>query len=82
MKKRKFNKPPLSYQDQLNIWKDRGLLVKNESRAIRYLSNISYYRLSAYAIPFQKEKDVFSSGTNFNDILSLYIFDRELRILS
>lgn len=81
MRKRKFHKAPLSYQDQLENWKKRGLNVEDEPRAIRYLSNISYYRLSAYAIPFQKEKDKFNTGVDFNDILSLYIFDRELRLL-
>ncbi len=81
MSKKKFNKAPLSYQGQLETWKDRGLNVADEQRAIRYLSNISYYRLSAYAIPFQKEKDTFNSDVDFNDILSLYIFDRELRLL-
>lgn len=81
MRKRKFHKTPLSYQDQLETWKKRGLNVEDEPRAIRYLSNISYYRLSAYAIPFQKEKDKFNDGVDFNDILSLYIFDRELRLL-
>jgi abortive infection bacteriophage resistance protein len=76
-----YKKPPLTHQEQINLWKSRGLSVTNESRAIRYLTNISYYRLSAYALPFQLEKDVFDEGTDFNDILNLYLFDRELRLL-
>jgi len=76
-----FNKQPLSYQDQLEVWKKRGLIITDEARAIRYLTNVSYYRLSAYAIPLQSEKDKFYEGTTFNDILNLYIFDRELRLI-
>lgn len=76
-----FKKPPFTHQEQVNLWKDRGLTVADEPRAIHYLTNISYYRLSAYALPFQLEKDVFDAGTDFNDILNLYLFDRELRLL-
>lgn len=76
-----YTKPPLSYKAQLDLWKSRGLTIDDEPKAIRYLSNISYYRLSAYALPFQKEKDVFDLGTDFNQLLNLYIFDRELRLL-
>jgi len=76
-----YKKLPLTYLEQLNLMKSRGLNVADENRAIRYLTNISYYRLSAYALPFQKEKDVFDNGTDFQDILNLYLFDRELRLL-
>jgi abortive infection bacteriophage resistance protein len=76
-----YKKLPLTYLEQLNLMKSRGLNVADENRAIRYLTNISYYRLSAYALPFQKEKDVFDEGTDFRDILNLYLFDRELRLL-
>lgn len=76
-----YNKPPLSYQQQVDLWKSRGLTFNDEARAIRYLTNISYYRLSAYAIPLQSKKDVFDENTSFSDILNLYLFDRELRLL-
>ena len=76
-----FNKQPLSYIDQAKVWESRGLIITDKARAIRYLTNVSYYRLSAYAIPLQTKKDVFNKGTTFDDILNLYIFDRELRLL-
>ncbi len=33
---------------------ERGLVFLDESKAERYLSNISYHRLSAYIYPFYK----------------------------
>nr|WP_318384429.1 Abi family protein [uncultured Enterobacter sp.] len=81
---RPFKKPAMSPAEQLEQWHGRGLIIPDNDRAIRYLSHISYYRLSAYAIPFYKSGDdthFFKNGTNFDDILSLYIFDRELRLL-
>lgn len=76
-----YNKPPLTHQQQAALWMSRGLLVPDIPRAIRYLANISYYRLSAYVLPFQQVKDVFDLGTTFDHILDLYLFDRELRLL-
>lgn len=81
MSKKAYNKPPLTYQEQVALWNKRGLKAPDTHRAIRYLNHISYYRLSAYAIPFQKQKDKFDANTEFEDVLQLYLFDRELRIL-
>lgn len=76
-----YSKPPLTYQEQLALLSSRGLVIQHSERAIHYLTNISYYRLSAYAIPLQTKKDVFVSGTTFDDVLNLYLFDRELRLI-
>lgn len=79
-----FSKPAMSPQEHLEQWKARGLNVPDEERAVRYLSFISYYRLSAYAIPFcipGDEKHTFKPDINFDDVLTLYVFDRELRLL-
>jgi len=81
MAKKKFTKPATTYAEQIKIWDDRHLQVPDGFRAQSYLSHISYYRLSAYCIPFQKVKDVFDDKTTFDDILNLYMFDRELRLI-
>lgn len=81
MKKRVYNKKPLSFAEQLQQLKDRNLTVTDEASALHYLAQISYYRLSAYFLPYQKVKDRFDDGTTFNQILDTYSFDRELRLL-
>jgi abortive infection bacteriophage resistance protein len=88
MSKVPYNKPPLTFQDQVKALKERGLIINDEERANRYLQNINYYRLSAYFIPFEQSGyDIenrnhnFISNTSFDDIINLYIFDRELKIL-
>lgn len=52
-----YNKPHLTYQQQIELLKNRGLIVKDEQFAIIKLQHISYYRLSAYFLPFQSTKD-------------------------
>ncbi len=78
-----YLKPPLTIEEQLALWQSRGLHLEDQERASRYLSVISYYRLSAYCLPFKVagSEHVFRAGTTFNDILSLYVFDRQLRLL-
>lgn len=77
-----FNKPEKSNTELIAEWKKRGLLIPDEQRAQHYLDFISYYRLSAYSIPFQTSAShQFRPNTSFDNILDLYIFDRELRLL-
>ncbi len=81
MSKKNYNKTPLSFQDQVSLLKQRDLIIDNEPKAIDYLQEISYYRLSAYFLPYQKIKDKFNPSTNFKQIIETYSFDRELRLL-
>ena len=70
-------------QDQISLLKSRGLRIPDEARAARYLGNISYYRLSGYMYPFlaDTKQHLYKKGAAFEDILDLYRFDRELRLL-
>jgi abortive infection bacteriophage resistance protein len=76
-----YKKKPLTYTEQVQLLKSRGLQIEDVTRAERYLGEISYYRLSAYYIPFCKTKDRFTEGVSFEQILDLYLFDRELRLI-
>ena len=79
----KFNKPSLSYQDQLKHLERRGLVVTDRREAVHYLSHLNYYRLSAYLLPFEQDHATHQliPGTTFDQVLNLYVFDRELRLL-
>lgn len=76
-----YSKPPTSYTEQLSLLKSRGVIVKDVASAEQYLSIVGYYRLSAYCIPFEKSRHVFRPNTTFEQIQSLYEFDRNLRFL-
>jgi abortive infection bacteriophage resistance protein len=80
----KFTKQPLTFEQQFESLKNRGLSFGNQEKASHYLSNISYYRLRAYTYPFQDNKDSnhpFIRPVSFEEIIELYVFDRRLRIL-
>ena len=68
----------------VKLLQTRGLIINDSVNAERYIRNIGYYRLSAYMHPllsFPKEKHCFKANTNFKQILSLYRFDKKLRLL-
>lgn len=74
------------YPQLIQTLKDRGLIVADEKKAIDFLKQVHYYRLSAYFIPFQypkdsAQKDTFKDNVTFEDIANLYCFDSELREL-
>jgi abortive infection bacteriophage resistance protein len=81
MAKKKYSKKPLSFEEQLQLLKDRNLIVDNDIKALSHLRGISYYRLSAYYLPFQMNKDLFNQNTSFQEIIDTYSFDRQLRLL-
>jgi abortive infection bacteriophage resistance protein len=79
-----YDKPHLDFPAQLERLKQNGLHIHNDAFAIKKLSHINYYRLSAYFLPFQYPKnsdkpDQFFEGVTFKDISNLYDFDAALR---
>lgn len=81
-----YNKPPLTYKEQVKLLESRGLIFPDKQRAERQLANISYYRLSAYMLPFKQREseaivDRFNDNTTWDMVYDLYVFDRKLRLL-
>ncbi|MEG9533977.1 hypothetical protein [Mannheimia indoligenes] len=66
-----FIKPAKSNSELVQQWKERGLIIPDETRAERYLEHISYYRFSAYTIPFQQ---LGNTHINLSLIPNLMIF--------
>lgn len=79
-----YFKAPLSISDQISRLSGRGLIISDVQFAERKLSNISFYRLRAYTYPFQNNLDPnhpFIKKVTFEEIISFYEFDRDLRLL-
>lgn len=91
-----YKKPYLTFHEQLDLLKSRGMEIADEDRAISYLDKTGYYRLSAYwyslrnlvldqdgrtgAITTTRD-DTFYPGSTFQNVLDLYVFDKRLRLL-
>jgi abortive infection bacteriophage resistance protein len=90
-----YTKPYLTFKEQLELLKSRGLEVTNDSVALEYLRRLGYYRLSGYWYPCRQliplpahqsrpirpqRKDDFMHGSRFQDAVELYVFDKKLRL--
>lgn len=81
-----YNKPPLTINQQIEKLELRGLTISNHQGAQQCLTNVGFYRLSAYFIPYEKppadkRNHQFQDTTEFDDIFRLYTFDQKLRLL-
>ena len=75
-------KPATTFEEQLDLLKQRNLSIDNEKLALEFLGEVNYYRLSAYLLPFRKlNSECYQEGTLFSTIYRLYEFDRKLRSL-
>lgn len=92
-----YTKPHLTYPQQLDLLKGRGLAIADEAQALWLLEALGYYRLSGYFYPFRAPSDpliingkpvrqprlsTFMNGATFEQVSSLYKFDQSLRLLA
>ncbi|WP_316746879.1 Abi family protein [Pedobacter gandavensis] len=77
-----YKKHALTIDEQIHQLNKRGLITGEDAN--HFLSHISYYRLAGYWWPMQKEPKEdhsFKENSKFSDVIALYNFDRELRIV-
>ncbi|MCE4304310.1 Abi family protein [Xanthomonas hortorum pv. vitians] len=84
----------LTFGQQLQRLKGRGLEVADDDAALQQLQQLGYYRLSAYWYPMRQSgpvqidgilgwevKNEFAAGASFEQAVALYQFDKKLRVL-
>lgn len=78
-----YTKQPIDYPQQIQMLKERGLIIKDERQALEQLQIISYFRLANYLRPMEQDKEnhTFKPYSTFENALNLYYFDKELRAL-
>lgn len=86
MASEKYSKPSLTIDQQIEFLTSQGLQIKDRGLAHHVLSTVSYYRLSAYLLPFKQPHEnasprLFKENATLEKIWQLYQFDRELRLL-
>jgi len=77
------NKESRTIAEQIALLKKRGMLLKDEQKAAFYLNHISYYRLKGYWWDMQTDfiNHYFATNSCFEDVISRYNFDRQLRLI-
>lgn len=75
-------------EQQITLLESRGLTISDKVKAQEILEDIGYYRLGFYLFPFEKtypnlnnRSHEYIEGANFDDVVNLYYFDCDLRLL-
>jgi len=76
----RYDKRPLTFEEQANLLISRGLIAE-KSLLIERLTNVNYYRLSGYLYPYRNPDDSFHPKTTFETVWRHYTFDRRFRLL-
>ena len=67
--------------EQIEIFKHKGLIIKDEKYAKQILLRENYFFLNGYRHLFMKSKDerTYKEGATFEELYSLFLFDRSFR---
>jgi abortive infection bacteriophage resistance protein len=78
-----FKQLPLTIDEQIDLLKQKKLIIEDEAKAKYWLSHVSYYRLKHYTFSFKNINDNnnFIPNTTFKQVLDLYLFDRKLKLV-
>lgn len=78
-----YTKQPIDLPGQVEMLKERGLIIEDEQYTLECLRIISYFRLANYLRPMEYDKVVhrFKPDSRFENAISLYYFDKKLRTL-
>ena len=82
-----YQKLATTIDQQVGLLRERGMAWRDEALVRRWLETVGYYRLSIYWYPMEAVADgaershQFISGTQFDDVVHAYVFDRKLRLL-
>lgn len=73
-------KKPMSIEEQIEKIKGHKIAISDEEAAKRILEEISYYRLTGYALQYRTGEDssAYMDKISFDSICRIYQFDSEL----
>ena len=83
IKKIPYSRPALELHEQINLLRQKGLLIGETAIVKHWLLHNSYFRFKNYSSSFKdykKDNGNYFSNTSFEKVRDLYFFDRKLRI--
>ena len=73
---------PLSVNQQIDNLKALNLTIQDESLAASFLNDVSYFRfIKAYSLGLKPKNGSYYSGTTFEQLMELYLFNSNFRQL-
>ena len=67
-------------EEQIQLLRNRNLIINDEEYAKNYLLSNNYYNIiNGYGKYFPQEEENYTNGTSFEEVAMLYLFDKELK---
>ena len=70
----------LTYDEQLEKFISRGMIVKNRDKAVERLKHISYYKIKQFSMFFMDNNGTYKTNTSFEAVVQNFYFDKNLRM--
>ena len=70
---------PTTYDEQIDILIERGIIVKDRNFAKQVLSNLSYYTFTTYIYQYKDLEGNYEKNITFEQIYRIYLFDMKFR---
>lgn len=75
-------KKPTTYEEQIELLKQKNIVISDEETAKTFLSTVNYYRFSGYYLPFlDSHTGQCFRPTTFERLKGMYDFDSDMRNL-
>ncbi|MDO4165539.1 MAG: Abi family protein [Bacteroides sp.] len=78
-----YTKQAISINEQIDVLRQRGLIIEDETKAHDLLERISYFRLADYWRMMEADRGTheFKPGSRFSTVADYYAFDKQLKVL-
>ena len=71
----------LTIDELINNIKSKKINIKDENNVRSILETNNYYFIMGYKFAFKNSDGIYKDNTSFEDIYSLYIFDKILQLI-
>lgn len=71
----------LNIDELINNIKSKNICIKDENNVKKILETNNYYFIMGYKFAFKNTNETYKNNTSFEDIYSLYIFDKMLKLI-
>ena len=70
----------LNYEEQLEKFISRGMIIKDKKKALERIKHISYYKIKEFSTFFMNSDGTYKKDTYFEAVIQNFYFDKNLRM--
>ena len=71
----------LTFEEQLHCIENKGFIISDKDKCLKFLEKVNYYKISAYFTLFKDKNGKYRSNIDFECVYKMYEFDRKIRNL-